>query len=86
MRIFDSIFGQIVMIISLFFFLLDYKGPVRRETVAAINRRRDTVVRRKSLAPGLQHMSPHSGPPILNAHDNPAFLDDTFDSTFDSVI
>lgn len=67
-------------------FLLDYRGPVRRETVAAINRRRDTVVRRKSLAPGLQSMSPNSGPPILNAHDNPAFFDDTFDSTFDSVI
>lgn len=60
---------------------------MRRETVAAINRRRDTVVRRKSLAPGLQPVSPvTSGVVMNNGHDNPAFFDDTFDSTFDSVI
>lgn len=65
---------------------LDYRGPVRRETVAAINRRRDTVVRRKSLAPNRMSVNPVMARPIITGHDNPAFYDDTFDTMIDSVI
>lgn len=53
--------------------------------MAAINRRRDTVVRRKSLAPGRPSMAP-AAIPSTKGHDNSAFFDDTFYQSYDSVI
>lgn len=57
----------------------NYKGPVRRETIAAINRRRDTVVRRKSMAVGQMGVQ-------RPVYDNPGFVDVEYDNVIDSVI
>lgn len=60
---------------------------MRRETVAAINRRRDTVVRRKSIAPvGFQSPNTATMTTNGNGRDNPAFFNDTFDGFDDSFV
>lgn len=64
--------------------LLDYKGAVRRDTVAAINKRRDTIIRRQSQ---LNFGKNYQTTPSNGIHyDNPNYLNDTYEISNDSVI